>query len=161
MNWFYCDGNAQKGPVDDTTFRALVANGTIRPDTLVWHDGMPSWQPLSTAAPGLAPGSVPPPPPSVPATTVAPASPLPPGTVPNHLVGAILVTVCCCMPLGVVSILYAAKVNGLLAAGKLRDAQDASKNASIWMWVAFGLGIVSNIICIIFSMVLPILAEME
>ena len=160
MNWFYCAGNAQQGPVDDTTFRALAANGTIRPNSLVWHDGMPNWQPLSAAVPGLVPGSVPPPLPAVPAANGISGAPIPPGTVPNHLVGAVLVTVCCCMPFGVVSILYAAKVNGLLAAGKLKDAQDASQNANTWMWVAFGVGIVSNLIGILFSL-LPILAEMD
>ena len=49
MNWFYSEGGAQKGPVDDAAFRALVANGTIRPDTLVWREGMADWQPLSAA----------------------------------------------------------------------------------------------------------------
>ena len=49
MNWFYSDGGAQKGPIDDAAFRALVTNGTIRPDTLVWHDGMTDWKPLSAA----------------------------------------------------------------------------------------------------------------
>ena len=37
MNWFYSENGAQKGPVDDATFRALVSNGTIHLDTLVWR----------------------------------------------------------------------------------------------------------------------------
>ena len=54
MNWFYSNDGARKGPIDDATFRDLVANGTIRPDTLVWHEGMADWKPLYEAAPELA-----------------------------------------------------------------------------------------------------------
>lgn len=140
MNWFYSEGGAQKGPIDDSSFRALVANGTIRPDSLVWHEGMADWQPLSAAEPGLAPQVVPPPTPGAAAAPAA-GAPLPPGTVPNHLVGAILATIFCCWPFGVPAIVFAARVNGLLARGDLAGATDASKKAGTWMWIAFGLGL--------------------
>ena len=68
-------------------------------------------------------------------------APLPPGTVPNHLVGAILATIFCCWPFGVPAIVFAARVNGLLARGDLAGATDASKKAGTWMWIAFGLGL--------------------
>ena len=42
-----------------------------------------------------------------------------PSYVPNHLVWAILSTLFCCLPLGIVSIVFAAQVNGKLAAGLL------------------------------------------
>ena len=41
--------------------------------------------------------------------------------IPNYLVQAILVTIFCCLPLGIVSIVYAAQVNGKAAAGLLTD----------------------------------------
>ena len=145
MNWFYSEGGAQKGPVDDAAFRALVANGTIRPDSLVWHEGMADWQPLSAAEPGLAPQVVPPPPPGSGAAPAA-GAPLPPGTVPNHLVGAILATIFCCWPLGIPAIVFAARVNGLLARGDLAGAQAASKNANTWVWVSFGIGLVLQLV---------------
>jgi hypothetical protein len=142
MNWFYSEGGAQKGPVDDAAFRSLVTNGTIRPDTLVWREGMADWKPLSVAEPSLAPQVVPP----APGAAPAPGAPIQPGTVPNHLVGAILSTLCCCMPFGIVAIVYAAKVNGLLAGGDLAGAKEASKNANTWMWVSFGIGLVANLV---------------
>ena len=40
--------------------------------------------------------------------------------VPNNLVWAILSTLFCCLPAGIVSIVYAAQVNGKLAAGDIR-----------------------------------------
>lgn len=58
-----------------------------------------------------------------------------PGTVPNHLVWAILTTLFCCLPLGIVSIVKAAEVNGKLAAGDLEGARassDAAKKWAIW-----------------------------
>jgi len=143
MNWFYSEGGAQKGPIDDAAFRALVSNGTIRPDSLVWHEGMADWKPLSAAEPGLAPQVVPPP---TPGAASAAGAPLPPGTVPNHLVGAILATIFCCWPLGIPAIVFAARVNGLLARGDLAGAQTASKNANTWVWISFGIGLVLQLI---------------
>ena len=68
----------------------------------------------------------------------------PPTHVPNHLVWAILVTIFCCLPFGIVSIVYAAQVNGKLAVGDIDGARLASNNAKTWAWVAFGVGIASS-----------------
>lgn len=65
MQWYYQQDNAAQGPVSEEVFRAKIADGTIGPDTLVWHDGMPEWQPLSVAAPSYIGGPVPPPVPEV------------------------------------------------------------------------------------------------
>ena len=62
--------------------------------------------------------------------------------VPNNLVEAILSTVCCCPPTGIVSIVYAAQVNGKVAAGDLAGARKASGKAKIWAWVSIVLGII-------------------
>lgn len=52
--------------------------------------------------------------------------------IPNHLVLAILVTVLCCLPFGIVSIVYAASVDGKVAAGDIEGARRASDNAKLW-----------------------------
>ena len=67
--------------------------------------------------------------------------PAPPAHVPNYLVQAILVTIFCCLPFGIVSIVYAAQVNTKLDAGDVAGAMQASSNAKTWMWVAFGVGL--------------------
>lgn len=51
MDWYYAFGGGQKGPVDEEEFQRLVQQGTITPETLVWREGMASWQPYSTASP--------------------------------------------------------------------------------------------------------------
>src|SRR5262249_46113366 len=56
----------------------------------------------------------------------------PVANVPNYLVPAILVTVLCCLPFGIVAIVYASQVNDRLRAGDIVGAQAASKNAKIW-----------------------------
>jgi hypothetical protein len=69
-----------------------------------------------------------------------------PPAIPNYLVQAILVTLCCCVPVGVVAVVYAAQVNGRLAAGDIAGAQQASRNAKMWSWIAFALGAVIGLI---------------
>jgi uncharacterized RDD family membrane protein YckC len=46
MNWYYSDGEKQAGPIEETELNRLVTLGTVRSDTLVWHEGLASWQPL-------------------------------------------------------------------------------------------------------------------
>lgn len=68
--------------------------------------------------------------------------PSPPGSasndyVPNRLVWAILTTLFCCLPLGIVSIVYASQVDGKRAAGDIAGAREASRKAGFWaLWSA-------------------------
>ena len=75
-------------------------------------------------------------------------SQLPP---PNYLVFAILTTVFCCPPFGIVSIVYAANVNSKWSIGDYEGAKKASKNAQIWAWVALISGIVIGLVSILLS----------
>lgn len=47
----------------------------------------------------------------------------------NNMLWAILSTLFCCLPLGIVSIIYASKVNKLYRAGDYQGAQDAADKA--------------------------------
>ena len=58
MNWFYANAGQQAGPVNDDEFNRLIGAGDIQPSTLVWHEGMANWEPLSKVRP--APGAPPP-----------------------------------------------------------------------------------------------------
>ena len=60
--------------------------------------------------------------------------------IPNHLVWAIVTSLFCCLPRGIVSIVYAAQVDGKRAAGDIEGAREASRKAGMWaMLSAFGL----------------------
>lgn len=77
--------------------------------------------------------------------TLAVATPPPPAPrphVPNYLVWAILATLFCCLPGGIVAIVFAARVDGKVAAGDIQGAISDSNNAKLWSWISFGVGIV-------------------
>jgi uncharacterized membrane protein YvbJ len=59
----------------------------------------------------------------------------------NHLGLAILVTICCCLPFGILAMIYAAQVNPRIMQGDYAGALDASKKAAIWCWIGFGIGL--------------------
>lgn len=70
--------------------------------------------------------------------------------IPNNLVWAILSTLLCCLPLGIVSIVYAAKVDGLSASGNTDAARDAANSAKNWAIAAAVSGPVVAIIWLMF-----------
>ena len=70
----------------------------------------------------------------------------PPVVIPNYLWQAIVCTACCCVPLGIPAIVYAAQVNSKVLQGDLEGARRSSKNAKMWCWIAFGSGIAFTLI---------------
>jgi interferon-induced transmembrane protein len=71
-----------------------------------------------------------------------------PANVPNYLIPAIL-SLICCWPLSIVAIIFAAQVNGKVAAGDIQGAMDASKKAKLFSFLAIGLGLVGGLIYVI------------
>ena len=61
--------------------------------------------------------------------------------IPNHLAQSILVTLFCCLPFGIVAIVYSAQVNTKIQAGDIQGARQTSRMAAIWGWWSFGLGL--------------------
>jgi hypothetical protein len=65
---------------------------------------------------------------------------------PNFLIPAILVTIFCCLPGGIVAIVFASQVNSKWAAGDAAGARDASRKAKlVTIWSAV-LGLVALIL---------------
>lgn len=58
-SWFYASEGKQQGPYPEGQFRDLIAQGVVRPDTLVWTEGMAGWQ-KAAEIPGLVGGGGPP-----------------------------------------------------------------------------------------------------
>jgi hypothetical protein len=75
-----------------------------------------------------------------------------PETVPNYLVLAIISAVCC-FPLGIISIIFAAQVNGKVASGDIQGALEASKKAKMFSYIFLGLGILCWLGYLIFAFV--------
>jgi hypothetical protein len=70
--------------------------------------------------------------------------------VPNYLVQSILVTLFCCLPLGIVAIIKAAEVNTKLQAGDYEGALASSEQAKKFCWWSFGLGLGFSVLYILF-----------
>lgn len=133
-----------------------------------WAAGSPpaapepgSWAPSPTPPPAASswPPSLgaPPAPPAAPAaawppslqTPVPPPPPAPVGApvkVPNYLVGSILSILCCCLPAGVVSLIYAIQANSKADAGLYDEAMAAANTARTWLIVAVALGLVVTVL---------------
>lgn len=59
-SWFYASEGKQQGPCPEGQFRDLIVQGVVRPDTLVWTEGMAGWQ-KAAEIPGLMTGGGAPP----------------------------------------------------------------------------------------------------
>jgi hypothetical protein len=77
----------------------------------------------------------------------------PPGyggpTPSSYLVWAILTTLFCCLPFGIVSIVFAAQVNSKWTAGDFQGAMDSSSKARTWAIVSTVCGVIAIIIIVI------------
>jgi hypothetical protein len=116
-----------------------------------------------TEYPPPPPGNYPPPPPGNyppppgPGGFGGPGAPGgpggPTGQPDSNLVWGILVTVLCCLPLGIVSIVKATQVSGLWGQGRYAEAQQAADDAKKFaMWGAIA-GVVVGVIYLIFTLV--------
>lgn len=141
----------QCGPVEETQ---LAACG-VTPSTLVWCRGMRNWQPaseviditilLSGGRERREEVPLPPQPPKGGTEVPQPLRQRP----ENYLTWAIVVTVCCCLPLGIVSLVFANNVNKYWDAGDYDKAIKTSQQAKLWCIItacAGGLSILGGFI---------------
>ena len=63
-----------------------------------------------------------------------------------YLVLSIVTTLCCCLPFGIVGIVYATKINSAMNSGNYEEAQRSARTAKIWIIVAAVVGVIANII---------------
>lgn len=75
----------------------------------------------------------------------------------SNLVWAILCTLLCCLPLGIVSIVYAAKVDSLYTSGDYQGAQEASDKAKKYALIGAVTGVVCAIIYFVCVFVLGLM----
>lgn len=163
MNYWIIQDNAQRGPM---SLEELASTPGIDLSTPVWRDDLPDWttagalpEVAAAIAQFHATSGIPHQQPYAPQQSYASQQPqqyaytqggnqaghpqdyMPP--MPStHLAWAILSTICCCLPLGVVAIIYASKVSPAYDRGDYEAALKASKRAELWIILAFTLGIV-------------------
>jgi ABC-type multidrug transport system permease subunit len=103
------------------------------------YEGSPEWQGQQPAWQGQPPPGYPAPQPGWPAQREP----------DNYLVWAILVTVLCCLPFGIVSIVYSTKVSGLWTQGRYAEAQSAADSAKKWAIIGAIAGVAAYVIGIV------------
>lgn len=70
-----------------------------------------------------------------------------------YLILAIISTICCCPPFGIVAIVFAAKINSATYAGNNEEARRAARNAKIWIIVAFVVGLLVELFSMAFGVI--------
>ncbi len=76
--------------------------------------------------------------------------------VKTYLPEAIITTFCCCLPFGIVAIVYAAKCSTLLQNGDMVEAHVTSEKAKMWVVLSFISGIAISIIYALLELLLGI-----
>jgi hypothetical protein len=114
---------------------------------LRWNDMAQTWERSESPPPADESGL--PPAPPMPGQGLATPYPRTPVTstafVPTYLVWAILVTLLCFLPTGIVAIVYATQVSNKLAMGDVAGARDSSGKAKLWCIISAVAGILVGI----------------
>tara|TARA_B100000579_G_scaffold73136_1_gene56082 strand:- start:133 stop:612 length:480 start_codon:yes stop_codon:yes gene_type:complete len=135
------------GPKDETEVREWIQQGRLNALSQIKEVGEDEWVSLGSRPEFSAQQS-----------DTATAPPLPTGhsapptyQIPTYLAQSILVTLCCCLPVGIPAIVYASRIDNLMRMGQYTEAQECSRKAKMWCWISFGIGIPANIIAFIFQ----------
>ncbi len=163
MKWYYSKNNTQLGPVEESELQAKLATGEVTPADLVWREGMGDWlpagnvpelaRPAATSLDRPAAGNPPPSPYAPPANRDFAPVAVHGVPIPTYLWQSIVVTILCCLPLGIPAIVYAARVESLRLRGDIAGAMAASSSAKMWCLIALIAGLVFNAIVGVFAFV--------
>lgn len=74
---------------------------------------------------------------------------------PTYMLWAVIATICCCMPAGIVAIIYSSSVSSKYFARDYEGAKRASENAEIWIIASIVLGIVVNALYLPLALMMP------
>lgn len=154
MHYYLWIEGVKKGPL---AFDELIDKGLCA-DTLVWREGLTDWvkaSELDELAELLARI-----PPSPPPYSVSPEEPIQrPDCPKTWLVESILATCLCCLPFGIVGIVYAAKVDSAYALGQYEAAVKYSKLARNWTLAAVVSIVVIGLLYLMFLVVLILIGK--
>ncbi len=122
MQYWALINNVKVGPLSPAQILALGAT----PDTLVWAQGWPQWAPAASV-PEFGFNNT--------------RSNLPPCP-DSYFAWAIVLTLLCCLPAGIVAIVYSSSVETKYSQGDYEGALKASNNAKMWCIISFVFGLI-------------------
>ena len=144
MKYYMHTGGQQLGPFEESE---LPSHG-LTASTMVWREGMPDWvaaiqvpELSHLLPPSQQPPSYQPQPGYGPQQPYGARPPMP----DTYMVWAILVTVLCCLPFGIVSIVKASQVSSFYYQGNYEEARAASRAARNWA-IASAVSIVAIVL---------------
>jgi uncharacterized membrane protein len=73
--WHYVQNGQACGPIETAALQALLQNGSLGPEALVWKQGLPDWVPARSVPDLVASGTPDLPPPPIPASGFPPSVP--------------------------------------------------------------------------------------
>jgi hypothetical protein len=144
----------QFGPYSLDELKRYFAEGRVALTDLAWSAGMPAWVPVSQLPGIIVPGPQRPIIPHPPAyagnvTVQHHASPQIVTKPDSYMLSAILVTLLCCLPFGIVSIVFASQVDAKFNSGDYIGAQEASNKAKSWYHTALVCGLIIIVLSIL------------
>lgn len=167
MNYHLSRNGQPTGTCSKEEAIARYARGEILPTDLVWCEGMANWAAASQVFGTPSPTSPMPPPVSTP-PPVAGVAPLPrpvaaravsdAGKPQNYLVFSILATLLCCLPGGIVAIIYSTQVDSKWALGDQAGADAAAKNARLWCIISAATPLIGLLVYLGVVLVMMMLA---
>ena len=157
MQYWINHNGVQSGPVE---LEALKEMG-LTSEAYVWREGMADWVKITLmpelqgmyamadqpAAPQPGMAAAPQQPEAVTGDPIGqqpqygpvqPAEPCP----PTNMVWAVLATIFCCVPFGIVAIVFANQVSKCYLAGDLEGAKSASETGAWWCIAAITIGVI-------------------
>ena len=73
--------------------------------------------------------------------------------IPTHMAEAIIATLFCCLPFGIVAIVKASQVSGHVASGNIQAAQAASNEAKKYVNIAIISGLIINALWVLIAII--------
>lgn len=138
--WFTSGDGKTLGPYEVSDLYKFASDGRASAASQLCAEGSTTWVPFSSVIQQTM--TAPPPP-------FQSAQPYPHqqnqnlhNFTPVNLVGPILVTLFCCIPCGIVSIVYATQANSMGATGNIAGAMGAASNSKTWGIVGAVVGVV-------------------
>ncbi len=144
VQYYYTDGKERFGPYSIEELK----DQPITPQTLVWKEGLPDWMPANTLSDLniLFPEG-----PEMETSFSGQPHAQPLAVAPkNWLIESVLVTIFCCLPIGIVGIILALLVDTLWKEGHKEAAERLSMEAGRWV----KYGIICGVIALILYMLL-------
>ncbi|WP_263358238.1 CD225/dispanin family protein [Acidicapsa ligni] len=153
-NWYLQKGDQRFGPMTLDALKEMVAAGQVAPNDLVWTTGMASWLPANTQAWYFSPESTP--------TSISGPYSSEQGSIyggqsyaatpPPSLTGwSVAVIFFCCLPGGIVALIYSNKAKKQWALGNFTEAQEAHKTAKTTLIVSAIAGCIISLIYIVLA----------